>query len=394
MNIIFLLRYWPVFGGGETVTRILANKFAELGYGVSVLYLWEKTSADMPFIDSRIAQERMERVCPPDTLHSINKVDYKALQHYLYDYIKTKKINIIVNQWWPAKTVYKAKTNTGAKLICCHHTSIRNNPIIRTLKQKIFYSVFKKDNGLVRMFRIRQRLYHNFRYSDKWVMLCDAFAQDAKRLFKKGNDKICAIPNPLSFENYISPDDIVKKYKEILFVGRIDENKRLPYVIDAWKCIHDKNEFSDWRLTVVGDGVDLEKNKNYAHKLQCTRIYFEGFQNPLEYYKRASLLVMTSANEGFGMVLVEAQANGCVPVVMDSFPALHDIIQHDDNGVIVRNDDIPGFVSALEKLMLHDDYRIRLACRGLETCQRFSIDTIITQWEQLFRALAGNACGT
>lgn len=39
---------------------------------------------------------------------------------------------------------------------------------------------------------------------------------------------------------------------------------------------------------------------------------------------------MTSAFEGFGMTLVEAQQYGVVPIVMDSYKSLHDIIKNDE----------------------------------------------------------------
>lgn len=38
MNIVFLLRPWPVYGGGETVTIALANEFVKRGHIVHVLY--------------------------------------------------------------------------------------------------------------------------------------------------------------------------------------------------------------------------------------------------------------------------------------------------------------------------------------------------------------------
>ena len=51
MNITFLLRLWPVYGGGETVTICLANEMIKRGWNVSVLYFKNNTRADLPFID-------------------------------------------------------------------------------------------------------------------------------------------------------------------------------------------------------------------------------------------------------------------------------------------------------------------------------------------------------
>jgi glycosyltransferase involved in cell wall biosynthesis len=390
MNIVFLLRYWPILGGGETVTRLLANKFTELGRKVSVIYLWETKYVDMPFIDNRIQQLGIKGVSVPGKNYAINKFDFNLLKNSLYDYIMNNKADIIINQWWSAKLVFKAIKKTDTRLICCHHTTIRNHPIIRTLKQRIFYTIFKTNDVYIRMFRAKNRLRDKFKYSDRLVMLSNTFTADCKQLFNKNNDKIRTIPNPLTFNEFISQENILKKQKELLYVGRIDENKRLHYIIKAWKELQIKEKCTDWKLTIVGDGSELENVKEYAKQIDCINVYFAGYQNPIDYYKRASVLVMTSANEGFPMVLVEAQQNGCVPVVMDSFQALHDIIQDDTNGLIVKNDDIDDLVLKLAELMSDDEHRLKLALKGLETCKVFSIDTVIQQWEALFKELSND----
>lgn len=38
MNILFLHRIWPSYGGGETVTKCLANELTERGYNIHILY--------------------------------------------------------------------------------------------------------------------------------------------------------------------------------------------------------------------------------------------------------------------------------------------------------------------------------------------------------------------
>ena len=38
MNILYVMRYWPVYGGGETITVTLANEFVKRGHSVYVVY--------------------------------------------------------------------------------------------------------------------------------------------------------------------------------------------------------------------------------------------------------------------------------------------------------------------------------------------------------------------
>ena len=42
MRIAFLLRYWPYYGGGETVTRVLIEEFLKRGIDIHVLYWWNR----------------------------------------------------------------------------------------------------------------------------------------------------------------------------------------------------------------------------------------------------------------------------------------------------------------------------------------------------------------
>lgn len=382
MNIVFLLRYWPIYGGGETVTRILANKFVELGYTVSIVYLWDKRQGNMPYINKKIREERIAGVSPPHGEDGIPTPDFRLIERYLHKYIMDNSIDIIINQWFPAKTVQKARNNTKAKLVCCHHTNIFMPP--ETAKHRIFLSLFKQKGAVL---LARKRWGDKYRFSDKLVVLCDSFVDDCKKVFDTNNEdgKIVAILNPLPDENVVSKPEIAKKEKELLFVGRIIKPvKRISYIINTWKSLQSMSEYHEWRLTIVGDGADLDYLKQYAADLDCRNIFFEGYQNPLPYYKRASILLLTSSFEGFSMVLVEAQQNGCVPVVMDSYATLHEIVHHDSNGLIVKNYDLSGYISAVASLMADENHRMRLAYKGLETCKKFSVDTVIKKWEALF----------
>jgi glycosyltransferase involved in cell wall biosynthesis len=386
MNIVFLLRYWPVYGGGETVTRILANKFVELGFNVSAIYLWDRRQDDMPFINQNIKQYKIPGVSLPHGEDGIKRSSYKIITNSLHKYFVENNTDIIIDQWIPAKIVYGAKKRTKAKLICCHHTNVHIKPVSRRIIHKVFFALFNEKGR--RLYALK-KLYPAYKYSDKLVMLCDDFVEECKVLLKTSNNdnKICAIPNPLSYEQGVSKDEIEKE-KELLFVGRIlDSVKRISYIIDIWKTLQDSRQYDNWKITIVGDGPDMSALKEYAACLKCANIYFEGYKNPLAYYRRASIFLMTSSFEGWGMTLVEAQQNGCVPVVMDSFASLHEIVEHGKNGLIVPNNDIAAFVEATVRLIDDNELRLKMMYKGMETCRRFSIDSVASQWESLFREL-------
>lgn len=230
----------------------------------------------------------------------------------------------------------------------------------------------------------------NYKLSDKYIFLSDSFLREYLNLttIKFNMNRVGAIPNPLTYNYYYDMDKYDTKEKEVLFVGRIYEyHKRLTYILRIWRKIEDMPEFDEWKLTIVGDGPDLQSTKNLADDLNLKRVTFEGFKNPRPYYERASIFMMTSAFEGFGMTLVEAQQYGVVPMAMDSYKSLHDIINDAENGIIIPDNNIDEYVGKLMFLMRDNISRKNLARNGLSSCHKFSVDTIVSRWETLFNGL-------
>lgn len=174
------------------------------------------------------------------------------------------------------------------------------------------------------------------------------------------------------------------KEKELIYVGRIDLfQKRVERVIETWALLEDKHP--DWRLTIIGDGPERKNIEQLAREKGLQRISFEGFQSPVEYYKRASLLILTSEFEGFPLVLAEAMSFGVVPTVYDSYPAVHDIIHDGENGMIVEPIDskfsAESMANRLSELMADCDKRNAMAKAAIKTANEdYSINAIYGQW--------------
>ena len=227
----------------------------------------------------------------------------------------------------------------------------------------------------------------NCRLSDKYVFLSDSFLMEYVSLshMKGRTEKVAAIANPLTYDYRYDMSDYSFKEKEVLYVGRIYEyHKRLSYVLKIWSKIEGMSSCREWRLTIVGDGPDMQQTKSLAEKLRLQRVSFEGFKDPRPYYRRASLFMMTSAFEGFGMTLVEAQQYGVVPLAMDTYGSLHDIITDGQNGEIIADNDLDEYARRLRVLMENSEKRKQMAMNGMESCQNFSLPVICGKWERLF----------
>ena len=99
--------------------------------------------------------------------------------------------------------------------------------------------------------------------------------------------------------------------------------------------------------------------------------------------------MLTSEYEGFGLVIVEGMRFGVVPVVYGSYPAVYDIINDGENGLIVEPQN--GLFSpqkmadSLASLMSDNEKREQMANNAISMVEnKFSIDIIYKQWMNLF----------
>ena len=194
--------------------------------------------------------------------------------------------------------------------------------------------------------------------------------------------KLLSLNNPMKSINYLQT---IPKEKIVLWVGRLGyDTKRLDYMLKIWMEINKSHP--DWKLKILGSG-DWNYWKRIIAQYHIKNADVVGFCNPTEYYAKASILCMTSVAEGWGMVLVEAQQYGCVPMAYRSYAALDDIIVDGENGYSVKAFDQNDYVNKLRRLMDDVDLRRRMAMRGIESVKRFDVDKIAATWIAHFESI-------
>ena len=248
------------------------------------------------------------------------------------------------------------------------------------------YPIYKS----IKYYQLRHYYKEIYDKFDRVVLLSKRFipiyAQYAR--IAKCN-KLVAISEPVSFEEQISQNEMAGKKQEVLIVSRFEEKqKKLLRALKIWHKIEHDKELSDWKLVIVGFGSWEDRYKKYAAKLQLKNISFEGGpKDPLPYYKRASIFMMTSAYEGLGIVLLESQQMGVVPMAFDSFASLHDVIEDGYNGLIIPNADLDAYAERLIWLMKNKNKREEMARNAVESCRRNSSENIVGQWIDLFHTV-------
>ena len=152
-----------------------------------------------------------------------------------------------------------------------------------------------------------------------------------------------------NFVYFDSPQITAKRKDYYIFVGRLEDNKGIHFLLNAWK-----NMKKD--LYIFGDGVDQKKVLK-AEKAN-PYIHYMGFrpQNEIfEYLSTAKALIFPSkCYETFGMTLVESFAFG-TPVICSDIGNGASIVKSTGAGVLFSLSDFQSFFNAVKKI--NDNYK-------------------------------------
>lgn len=392
MNILFLLKSFEV-GGLEVVTATLANKFHAEGHGVVLWAFYEGKTTLADRLDDGIILHYAHGF-------KTSNENVRDLRQTLID----NKIDVVINQWGlpfvPAHTLKKASRGLKLKIFAVYH----NDPSTNGRLKDVEIALTKTQNPLkAAVLHLKHWLYKQvtsasmryiYRNSDRFVVLSESFIDGFKAFTHiKTADKLTVITNPVTIDISDYTLDLEKKQKEVVYVGRVDYNqKRVSRIIETWSLL--EHQHPDWTLRIIGDGAERENVEQLANTLGLQHVRFEGFQYPRPYYEKASLLVLTSEYEGFGLVIVEAMSFGVVPVVLGSYSAIYDILQSGKDGVIVPYAPEKGFDASkmakeLDRLMSNETLREDMAKAAYEKSRLFSIDSISSKWNELLKNVIG-----
>lgn len=388
-NILFLLKGLEI-GGLEVVTAVLANKFVEEGHQVSVFsFLGGKHSIANRF-DARIKLYQQDD-------YSRSKENVAKLRKVLVD----DKIDIIINQWGlpytPIKTARKAAKGLDVKIISVYHNAPSFNGRIQKLNIVLMGCENLMKRLALRLMRFAfkkvtsRAMAYIYRHSDLFLVLSPSYIEEFKRFTGVSDDRyLQVLTNPITVEHNGYEYAFNEKQKEIIYVGRLDfVQKRVYRVIDTWNYLEER--FPDWRLTIVGDGEDRENLENHVKYLGLKRVSFEGFQKPIDYYKRASILLLTSDFEGFPLVLAECMSFGVIPAVYNSYSAVCDIIDDGKDGIVLpyhkngyQAEEAAGMIV---NIMKDDGKREQMALAAIKKSKEYSVEKIYSEWEKVFHSL-------
>jgi glycosyltransferase involved in cell wall biosynthesis len=177
--------------------------------------------------------------------------------------------------------------------------------------------------------------------------------------------------------------------KVVVAAGRLEPSKGFDLLVTAWQQVAAKH--ADWTLRIYGDGSKRGELEQQIDELGLRgRVSLEGYTTSLQdEMAKASLFVLSSRAEGYGMVLVEAMACG-VPVVSTNCPTgPRDIITPGVDGLLVPNKDVDALAKAIiEMIELDDDRRREMGAAALAKAEERSQTAVSAEWDNLLERLA------
>lgn len=372
-------------GGIRRVSQILAKSWSQNGHVVFFVTLGVNP----------MTPEVSKFFFPTDcTANMKTNIDWFS------QFIQAHKINIVLNPYitdpYLTKLVFCTKSNTNVKVVSVLHFAISHfNDMAKYsffIKYKMNYkiAIYLKECLLFTYYWIwkkwlidkRNKSFLNYIYemSDSTVLLSDAFIPLLKKIIKKDVDKIAVINNPCIIP--ASTKNCKIKNKWIIWGGNLEYGyKRVDRMMKIWHRISSK--YSDWKLIVIGPG-NVTYFEAIAQKENIHNIVFVGPCDPIKYYEQGAILCMTSSSEGWGMVLVEAQSYGCVPIAYNSFASIKDIITNNKNGFYIPAFKEDMFVEKLQYLIDNNFTRNKMAEQAIESVHRFDSKEVADKWINLF----------
>jgi glycosyltransferase involved in cell wall biosynthesis len=174
----------------------------------------------------------------------------------------------------------------------------------------------------------------------------------------------------------------------VIAVGRLDYQKGFDRLLEAWSMIPASLR-KTWRLDIFGQGEweQLLKDKTVLLGISDSAHINKPTSEIFKEYAASDFLAMSSHYEGFPMVMIEAMAIGLPVVCFDFLCGPRDIIRPEENGLMVKEGDIPALAAAMQRVMEDPALLERMSNGAKMISKTYSEPAVMAQWEACFKEL-------
>ena len=375
MDKVSILSLHLGYGGIEKSVSALANMLVEK-YEVEIACSYKLFDKPVFPVDERVKITYL--------------TDVKPNRETLKKAIKKKKIISIFKEFlYAVKVLYKRKKTMVDYIKNCDSAVV--------IATRDIFDDWLGEYGREETLKIgwEHNHYHgDFKYAetitrsnknlDYLVLVSDSLREFYAKKLINSKCKVVYIPNVI---DSIPEDIALLKEKRLISVGRLSPEKGFIDMLKIYNILH--KDYSDWKLDIIGDGVEKEKLSKYIkeHNLENS-VTLHGFKDK-EYINdllhKSSIFLLTSYTESFGIVLIEAMSHGVPCVAFNSAEGANELIKSGENGYLIKNRNHKAFVKKVEDLIEDKKERKRIGLAGLESCKKYSSEVVGKQWLDLIR---------
>ena len=256
-----------------------------------------------------------------------------------------------------------------------------------------YWTTFQKypcPDIALRWFRQKQLMAHHLRVikkSDAVVVHSQSVKNSIQNIIKEnfsdGNSPdIFVVPYAVDLpEN--ADTSIEKENDLIVLVGRDIFRKGFPVIIKALPKVLEKKPNA--RLVVIGDEYPHTKiaAKFMARGLPVEFLPGQPRQSLIKWYKKASVLVLPSYLEAFGIVLIEAMDLE-LPVIASNTGGIPEAIEDGVSGVLHKKSDPADLADKIVNVLSDKDLRAKLIDGGRKKARSFSIENMASKLDKVY----------
>jgi phosphatidylinositol alpha-mannosyltransferase len=194
-------------------------------------------------------------------------------------------------------------------------------------------------------------------------------------------DRYRIIPNGVDcrfFANGEPIEGLTDGKRNILFLGRLEKRKGLPFLLEAYAKL--KQEFPDTRLVVVGgDGGLRSVCELYVERNRLKDVIFTGYvpeEEKPRYFRTADVYCApNTGGESMGIVLLEALAAG-KPIVASRIEGFADVLTDGSEGFLTPPRDSAALAAALKRLLLDQTLRNKMGKQAVKTARNYDWERV------------------
>lgn len=364
-KIALLINSLSIAGGAQRVAAMLASCLSDY-YDVIIINVYANGSSAYE-VDDRVKVLSLYPQAP-----SKLRYIYLGGARRLRSVLKAEQVEVLMAIDSGTTFIpFLCRLVSQVKLIYCEHGTYNRYTMqhlswLQKLKKLLFWSaIFHIPDYVVALTAKEKGLY-----TDCKVPLT--------HIYNPLDDRLLAPPPPYS-----------SAAKKIITCGRIDIPKGYEQLIAVAERV--LRAHPDWQWHIYGGGDDSYRaclEADAARRGLSKQLHFMGnHKNIYDIYPQYSFYVMTSRWEGFGLVLLEAKANGLPVVSFDIYSGPSDIVRDGVDGYLVPPFDIDSMAERINYLIENPVVREKFAANARGNLDKFSKEKIIARWRGLIDGL-------